>query len=795
MRTTALFLTGVLLFAGCANYKQLKPEPELSAEEKGYIELKHGNGKKDFEIKEGKKYFIAFPAPAHDNFYLVLTLPEKGGYHSSLTAELKDKKVPGEKIADEAAKNPALSVYPVGKGPETYYWLVDSVKKDIVLQMKYRYVPQWRFKFENRHATLKETLEKNRVDRGLYESLGKSFQFNGFNYTTAMDTVKRHTEELDKVLEELLAIESIFPPSILNSKDPAYLNYKKLKRELEEEILFQRNYLAVLDFFGKEEKTRGNTAGFIDLAGDFIAYFGRKEKQAENVMRESRRVLENRLREVVPFYDQKLGAKQDALPLDNGSYHVDGFLKLRKLYEVAGVQPTAEFLALSKFVEGYQKRATVLAKGKEVLGKIGDKVTGLKKMPGDDFFVKAVAKTEEVQKEMPGQMGREMGKYLNYACATKLNQELGRFADRLGKTLDGYREAKTLVPQLNRLMAQGDFRGSLGVLMQYRHLTFLLDKYRPLDKLSVEQQATAIGDHLANYRWRQAEAGLRALHNEQGFVDLQKIRPLKQMIVADLEDSLYVGIDRVTRYRVNQFLEENVDELEDVDSLYTDSVFYPVYDVTFTTGGRSELTRRKEELVAHLQKMKENEFPARAIALLYQKFVRNPNDHGVLMARAIVRHGEHYQGDNKKIKRRVAECNPWASKWIVKPKQYRRVYALPISDNRRGSNRYVVRLNVQIPTDAKFPVYDVNIKLTKEVAGNAESEQWYDKITLNKTPLKNEGRFTITAPTSKNDYECQISPVRMVKDGRNILDIQFNHNSFKVHTVSVIVQKPILKKN
>ena len=109
--------------------------------------------------------------------------------------------------------------------------------------------------------------------------------------------------------------------------------------------------------------------------------------------------------------------------------------------------------------------------------------------------------------------------------------------------------------------------------------------------------------------------------------------------------------------------------------------------------------------------------------------------------------------------------------------------------------RASVRLNVDIETEAKFPVYDVNIKLTKEVAGNAATEQWYDKIKLNKKELKNEGRFTISSPTAANEYECQITPVQMTKGKGNILEITFFHNTFKVHPVSVMVQKPIIKKN
>ena len=66
---------------------------------------------------------------------------------------------------------------------------------------------------------------------------------------------------------------------------------------------------------------------------------------------------------------------------------------------------------------------------------------------------------------------------------------------------------------------------------------------------------------------------------------------------------------------------------------------------------------------------------------------------------------------------------------------------MPITDNRKGKNKYYIRLNVDIPTDANFPVYDVNIKLPKEIAQNAAASQWYDEILLNKKPLKNEGRF------------------------------------------------------
>ena len=251
----------------------------------------------------------------------------------------------------------------------------------------------------------------------------------------------------------------------------------------------------------------------------------------------------------------------------------------------------------------------------------------------------------------------------------------------------------------------------------------------------------------------------------------------------------------MTRERVNKFCEANVSTYDNIDTLYADSVFLPAYAVTFTSGSRADLAQRRAQLGADLERIKQVEFPSKSIELLYEQLVRSPDDNGVLKARAIVAHGRHYAGDDKEVKRRVAEADPLVAKWIVKAKEARRVFVVPVTDNRRGKNKYVVRFNVDIPTDAVFPVYEVNIRLPREVAQNAEAEQWYDAITCNRVPLKNEGRFTITAPTAANNYECQIAPVQMNKDKANVLEIVFRHSSFKVLQVSVMVQKPIIKKN
>jgi hypothetical protein len=597
------------------------------------------------------------------------------------------------------------------------------------------------------------------------------------------------------VHKALLDIESIFPPDIKNSKDTAYLNYLKLRKELEEEIDFQSKYFAVLDYFNKEKKSRGNPAGFLDEVESFIKYFSGKDKLLENVVKESQDVLKKRLAEMVPFYQNLLSGKDDGKAFDKKLYRLASFKQLGALHEKAGLEMTKKFSDLSSFVNGYDERTTGLAVAQDSMKQIAKTIKDLSGMPDNDFFPKIVARASSVPAVTPKPMGREFGKYTNYKCSQMLNKEILDFAKEAQNTGKQYRMAEFLVPQVNELKEKKDYSAMLGLLKKNMELGFLIDKYRHMDKVSVDEQADNIRGGLKRFYWAKAEGGLTKLHFDKNSLDYEAIKPLKRKVVLELEDSLYIQVDRLTRERVSKFCEEKISVLEDVDSLYEDSVFLPAHDIKFSSGSKAALVQRKEDLIAHLAKLKEDEFPAKAIQLLYDEFLKNPRDNGVLKARAIVTHGKHYKGDDKKTKRRMAECNPWSAKWITKPTEYRRVFALPFSTRMRGVNNYVLRINIRIPTEAKFPVYEVNLKLPKQVAKDAASDKWYEKITINKKIYKSEGRFSITAPNAENNYECQISPVRVIAGKSNYLDIYFNHKSFKVHPVSVMVQKPIIKKN
>lgn len=794
MKCKILCMTVVSLFLfNCANYKLLKPVPPVVPQEGALIELK--KEKKDFELKKGKKYFVIFPAPQANNFYLVLTMSDKDKYNSFLTATLQKKKRYGDKIYDETMDKAKMSVFPVDKSKLQYYWLIDSVKQDLVVKLQYRYVPQWRFKYENKHAEYKRILKENRVERATYKSIGVSYHFAGFNFTVAIDTISRKLAKIMEVEKELLAIESIFPPEILNSKDEAYQNYLVLKKDVEGEIQFQQDYLAALYFFNAEYVTRGAVERFLDSLDAFLTFFKYENRFPEPLLTEAKNMTTRSLEGVVPYYDKILADKKDIAPFDTQTYRIKELADVTMLYGVSGLKMPDDFRNLTAFVKGFDDRSAAGKAANEKRKEIAGSVSQAAGMPANTFFPEKVKEVAELQKAVPDKLGQEFGKYLTYPCTEKLNLEIGDLSGKIGRMAEQYALALSLVPQLNALKDQRDFRSMIGILKQNLQLDFLVEKYKELDKMSVDEQAKNIREALSGNNWPQTETRLKSLHTDDMYLNLPAILSVKKAVVGDLEDSLYLKVDRFSRARIQKFLAERIDTLTDIDSLYKDSVFVPAYNITFTTGTRADLVQNKQNLIDHLLKIRDFEFPAQAIKHLYGQFVKDPNDNGVLKARAIVSHSEHYRGDDNQIKMSAAECNPHASKWITKPTEYRKVYALPVTDNKHGENRYFVRLNIRCPSEAKFPVYDVNVKLPKDLAQNASSEQWYEKLTINNQPLKNEGRFTITAPTSANGYECQITPVQMNKDQNNFLDIYFKSKSFRVFIMSVMVQKPIIKKN
>jgi hypothetical protein len=180
MKLKALLLIVTLFFMGCASYKQLKPEPEITILEREYIELKDDGD--NFELDKDKKYFITFPPSVADNYYLLLQSPYLEFLNTYLTNAFDDGKGTIIKIKDESGDPGNLIVYPIDKSVQNFYWIIEYVRQDMELELNYRYIEKWRFKFENKYAEFQRIFADNKVDSSVYKSIGVSLNFEGFNF-------------------------------------------------------------------------------------------------------------------------------------------------------------------------------------------------------------------------------------------------------------------------------------------------------------------------------------------------------------------------------------------------------------------------------------------------------------------------------------------------------------------------------------------------------------------------------------------------------------------------------------
>ena len=264
--------------------------------------------------------------------------------------------------------------------------------------------------------------------------------------------------------------------------------------------------------------------------------------------------------------------------------------------------------------------------------------------------------------------------------------------------------------------------------------------------------------------------------------------------VKHYESDLFQKVNLASKLSAETFVNANITTVKNVPALYRDSAFIPVYSLTFSSSGPNDLQQKKKQIDDYLNEMKTLKFPETSIKALYKELTKNTRDQGVEKARAIVDHSKFYKGTDRQVKNLVAECDYSVPKIITKASEYRKVFVLPTTSNKKGENDYILRLDIQIPSEAEFPVFDINITLPPELGKNTEQKAWFDEITINGKQIKNEGRFHITAPTSANNYESQITPVQLSKGSANILQIKLQANAFMAYEVSVMAQRPIIRK-
>jgi len=788
MKFRIVILGIIPLLIGCAAFKQLEPDPEVIPGEGAYIEIKDGSD--PFELDKGKKYFIEFPAPQMDNFYLLIDVAYKDQIISALADRFDSDKGILSRVVNEASSDANEAAYKVVNSVQKFYWVIENVYKDeILLEMNYRYLPQWRYKFETQYESFKNILAENRADRLTYDNIGGSVSVRDLNFLKLKKELEEKTANLESLFLQLSSIEKLFPSSILNSQDEAYQNYLTLKEDISLELTFQKNYTNTLILFESELKTQNDMTGFAKAIPGFLQFYKNKDLYPTNILNEANRVFDARLGELTPYYEEHIQNKNDFDPID---LNIDD---VNELYEQTGATKSAAYRKLSAYIKDYNNKARALAETRSNLDEMRRQISSYDKWPDNNYFSGLSNQVGKYKRDLPSAGFREHGNFSSVKCSKLLNNAIHSMHSELIRVETQYKRANGIVSQLNRYASNKSYRQMIQLINKNSALKFLPKMYSSLDKKSLTQQQSRIKSALKKQDWRGAEEGLRSLHLNNDFLKLQSIRPQKRKTVRAMEDTLLNRVERVTRQKVNAFVEERFAEVNDVEGLYANPVFQAAWDITFTSGSQSDLQQRKQKLNSRLKSLKEIEFPSKAIKALYKDFTKNINNNGVLKARAIVTHSQHYKGNDKTLKTLVGECDPWASKWITKQGDYRKIYAMPTTTNPQGENTYVFRVNFRIPTDAYFATWDVNVKLPSDIAKDAGTSSWYEQMTMNKKLLKPEGRFTITAPSSENNYTALIAPLEVVKNGDSVFEVRFKNNSFKVFEVSINAQEPILRKN
>ncbi len=746
MRLHLSILALLVLLGGCAAYKELQPEPPLVPAERGYIELK--DDKKDFELDQDSKYFIKFPFPARDHYKLVLVTGVKPALHTFLTASFDGGGGPFTPIPDEAPTNDSVSVYAINTRSPAFFWVIDTVRHDAVLSMHYRYVPEWRYTFESKYAEYKEILATNTVDRSTYTSINRDFSFENFNFSQVLNQLDGQHAKVAAMNEELRQLAKVFPPDIAASRDTAYQQYQDLVSQSTNELRFQENYATVLTLFKKEQETRGDMGKFLEAVPFFTSVVSHPDRYTEGIIEKARDLLSGRLGGILPYYETRMRGKQDLEPVTpQPSPEAVG-----ALYRACGQQIPRATDDMLRFVQRFNIESRGLSAAKAKFNDLGasfKNYTTAKNptMTPAAFYDQQLAKVGEIRQQIPEPLSGRFEKYGNYPAAVMMTGELAKAG----------RQAS-------------DFESLYGT-------------------------ASHAATQIQGQSWAEAEASLRQIADDRTFSDPRLLGEQRDLTVRTIEKSIFTGVKQVSQERAEAFAKAHETTYLDIPALYQDSVFLPVYQLAFSSLGETELLKKKKDIEDGLENIKFYQFPEASIKSIYRDFTRNINDHGVERARAITDHGKNYRGKDKQVLAMIDECNVASAKSIVKPREYRKLYALPVTSNKGGTNQYMFRIRLNIPSDAQFPVFDINIKLPPEVAQKASASRWYDEITINKKPIKNEGRFRITAPMAANDYESLITPVQMDKAGNNILEVKFKYPGFKVFEVSAMAQVPIIRKN
>jgi hypothetical protein len=786
-RIAALFL--LALMAGCASFKELEPIPPVQSGERGFIELR--NDKENFLLKRDNQYFIRFPRPLDVHFYLVLQTKSKRQVHNYFTATFHDGQPPIVPIADAAADQDSLSVFSVDTANAFYFWVIDTVYMDTPLNIRYRYVPQWRYIVETKYDLFRSMLTNNSFDRRTYEAMGPQFDFSTFNVSSEQQKLQGNNKQLMEMNDQLMKLEQVFPTNIASSKDTMYQRYVGLRDETKTELAFQSDYDAILTILQRESGTKGDFAAFMNNAPEFENILAQKDHFRAPILEYLKSVYLRRLGEALPYYDAQLQKRDDLSAIEIKP----SFAEVEKLFQACGQEMTAELKNVRDYVNEFNGLAQKVKNAESTYEAAYSAMERKIPWPEDNYYYDLVAKLDNARVGDPQSAIGRFVRYKDLKITTLLSDGAKNVSLRMDRLETQYRRASDIVHQINALKPQKDYRGIVHILRNNRDLDFVVAEYPDIDALLLKGLADRIRQHLDAREWKETEQGLSDLQNDKDFFNLAQIAPKKLQAVQSVEDQMYESVKKLSYDRADAFAKAQEATIDNVPALYKDSSFLPVYTLTFSSESPGKVIQRRKVIDDYLSNVKLVLFPENAIKTIYKDLTRAPHERGVEKARAILVHAKFYKGKDKSVRNIIDECDPTIAKTLTKPKEYRRLLVLPVNETAGSSNEYLFRVNVKISTEAQFPVFDVNVKVPPEIAERAGEKQWFSEMTLNKKVVKTEGHMRITAPSSGNDFEAQITPVQMSKDKDNIIEIRFKYPSFQLFEVSVMAQVPLIRKN
>jgi len=506
---TCLFVL-MLLLSGCAAYKELSPKPPVISRELGYIELK--NDKQNFTLEQGKKYFIQFPRPERDNFYLVLKTNIKPILTSYLANAFDDGALYNARIADAAPKNDSLNVYPVDTRVPAFYWVIDTVRFDAELSMQYRYVPRWRFAFETRFYTLRDLLAANRIDFTVYNSIGPDYSFKGMEFAKELSAVELRARNLTAAKADMDDLGRLFPADIASTKDTSYENYLLLQSDLTNELRRQENYGEVLRILDKDQSTRGKTGAFLQSAPLLLGFFDHKDRHRPPVVDRIRTIVGGRLPETESYYDGLLRAKTDLAEFSPSP----PLATVEKLYDACDRQPSPTFRSLLSYVNQFNHESAALQSAQAKLAAM-DRLTGRDAAWGlDSLYSTLIARAVEASSGLPESQIERYDAGRGYGCTRLLSAELAKTT------------AKVIA--LKSLYQRG-----LGVLVQ-----------------------------INAGMWPLAEGQLRELALSAEFDNVPAALKQRTEIATRLDRDLYSRVKLGTQQRVDAFVAGNISTIDDV---------------------------------------------------------------------------------------------------------------------------------------------------------------------------------------------------------------------------------------